>query len=206
MQTRIGVEKDTNAKCLPEINVIFVSPPKPYTDTLNAHHWFYVNIRAFSCQCLIIVTINLIQWSQFSFSSESSHTIRSSDIDEWRIYCWLYTRWENVNGSPIFLFVCCFRFIFHFNALVHLHHGKSKKKKNNQKTWNYEIWFNWSDYFQINGDTILNALKVQVVHYTIQSSLFDIILAAFIRFSLLITFYGIFGFNHWIVIVVGYWL
>lgn len=54
----------------------------------------------------------------------------------------------------------------------------------------------------MNGDTILNALKVQVVHYTIQSSLFDIILAAFVRFSLLIVFYGIFAINHWSIIAV----
>lgn len=55
----------------------------------------------------------------------------------------------------------------------------------------------------MNGDTIMNALKVQVVHYTIQKSLFDIILAAFIRFSLLIVFYGIFAINHWSIIAVS---
>lgn len=58
-------------------------------------------------------------------------------------------------------------------------------------------------HLQMNGDTILNALKVQVVHYTIQSSLFDIILAAFVRFSLLIIFYGVFAMNHWSIIAVG---
>lgn len=64
--------------------------------------------------------------------------------------------------------------------------------------------FNFSfNYFQMNGDTILNALKVQVVHYTIQSSLFDIILAAFVRFALLILFYGIFAMNHWSIIAVS---
>lgn len=57
--------------------------------------------------------------------------------------------------------------------------------------------------FQMNGDNILNALEVQVVHYTIQTSLFDIILAAFVRFSLLIIFYGIFAINHWSIIAVS---
>lgn len=57
--------------------------------------------------------------------------------------------------------------------------------------------------FQMNGDTILNALKVQVVHYSIQSSLFDIILAAFFRFALLIVFYGVFAMNHWSIIAVS---
>lgn len=56
----------------------------------------------------------------------------------------------------------------------------------------------------MNGDTILNALKVQVLHYTVQSSLFDIILAAFIRFVFLMLFYGIFAINHWSVIAVSY--
>lgn len=56
---------------------------------------------------------------------------------------------------------------------------------------------------QVNGDTILNALKVQVIQYTIQKSLFDIILAAFVRFSLLIIFYGIFAMNHWSIIAVS---
>lgn len=55
----------------------------------------------------------------------------------------------------------------------------------------------------MNGENIVHALNVQVVHYTIQSSLFDIILAALIRFLLLIVFYGIFGINHWCIIAVS---
>lgn len=57
--------------------------------------------------------------------------------------------------------------------------------------------------FQMNGDTIVNALRVQVVHYTIESSLFDIVFVAIIRFLFLIMFYGIFSINHWIVIAVN---
>ncbi|XP_055303522.1 steroidogenic acute regulatory protein-like [Sitodiplosis mosellana] len=59
----------------------------------------------------------------------------------------------------------------------------------------------WFICIMMNGDTILNALKVQVVHYTIQSSLFDIIFAAFVRFLLLVVFYGVFAINHWSIIV-----
>lgn len=55
----------------------------------------------------------------------------------------------------------------------------------------------------MRGDTILNALKEQVVHYTIQKSLFDIILAALVRFLLLLLFYGIFAINHWSIIAVS---
>lgn len=56
----------------------------------------------------------------------------------------------------------------------------------------------------MNGDTILHALRVQVLQYTIQSSLFDIIFAAFVRFVFLMLFYGIFAINHWSVIAVSY--
>lgn len=56
----------------------------------------------------------------------------------------------------------------------------------------------------MKGENIVNALNDQVVHYNIQSSLFDIILAALIRFLLLIVFYGIFGINHWFIIAVSF--
>lgn len=55
----------------------------------------------------------------------------------------------------------------------------------------------------MRGDTILNAFKEQVLNYTIQKSLFDIILAAMVRFILLITFYGVFAINHWCIIAVS---
>lgn len=56
---------------------------------------------------------------------------------------------------------------------------------------------------QMKGETILNALKEQVVHYTIEKSLFDIIFAALVRFLLLIIFYGVFAINHWSIIAVS---
>lgn len=55
----------------------------------------------------------------------------------------------------------------------------------------------------MNGDTIANAFKVQVLNYSIQTSLFDINLMAFLRFFFLLTFYGLFILNHWSVIFVS---
>lgn len=55
----------------------------------------------------------------------------------------------------------------------------------------------------MNGDTIVNALRVQVLHYNIQTSLFDIVFVAVVRFIFLILFYGVFSINHWIVIAVN---
>lgn len=58
-------------------------------------------------------------------------------------------------------------------------------------------------FLQMKGETIVNALREQVIHYTIQESLFDIILAALVRFLLLLTFYGLFAINHWSIIAVS---
>lgn len=55
----------------------------------------------------------------------------------------------------------------------------------------------------MNGETVLNALKEQVMNYTIESSLFDLILAALVRFVFLIIFYGVFAINHWSIIAVS---
>lgn len=55
----------------------------------------------------------------------------------------------------------------------------------------------------MNGDTIVNAIQVQVLHYTIQTSLFDIVFVALMRFLLLLCFYGMFAIDHWIVIAVS---
>lgn len=55
----------------------------------------------------------------------------------------------------------------------------------------------------MHGEAFLIALKEQVLNYTIQQSLVDIILAAFVRFTLLLTFYGVFAINHWCIITVS---
>lgn len=56
--------------------------------------------------------------------------------------------------------------------------------------------------FQITGDNIYNALQTQVLHYTIYTSLFDIVVIAIIRFLVLILFYAICTMSHWSVIAV----
>ncbi|GAB0093355.1 Steroidogenic acute regulatory protein-like [Sergentomyia squamirostris] len=58
----------------------------------------------------------------------------------------------------------------------------------------------WLICVMITGDNIYNALRTQVVHYTIYTSLFDIVMAAICRFVVLILFYAILYINHWIII------
>lgn len=57
--------------------------------------------------------------------------------------------------------------------------------------------------FQLNGEYIIKALTEQVIHYKIQTSLFDIVLVALCRFMVLIFFYAFLYINHWIVISVS---
>lgn len=58
----------------------------------------------------------------------------------------------------------------------------------------------WVICVVINGENIYKALEEQVLHYSIETSLFDVVIAASIRFLLLIFFYGILKTNHWIII------
>ncbi|XP_055689095.1 steroidogenic acute regulatory protein-like [Lutzomyia longipalpis] len=58
----------------------------------------------------------------------------------------------------------------------------------------------WLICVMITGDNIYNALRTQVLHYTIYTSLFDIVMAAICRFVVLILFYAILYINHWIII------
>lgn len=69
-------------------------------------------------------------------------------------------------------------------------------------SWGY-YWINILIFFQLNGEYIIKALSEQVVHYSITSSLFDIVLLAGARFILLIIFYAFLSINHWIVISVS---
>lgn len=143
---------------------------------------------------------NLNYLDSFHFSTVTTHTVRSIEFYQWRLYCRIQRRWCDVDSSPFLLFIRCIRSVFHFDALVHLHYGKYNWLRPPLSVIHNVPIFS---PLQMNGDTILNALKVQVVHYTIQSSLFDIIFAAFIRFSLLIIFYGVFAINHWSIIAVS---
>lgn len=58
----------------------------------------------------------------------------------------------------------------------------------------------WVICVVINGENIYKALDEQVLHYDIETSLFDVVGAAAIRFILLIFFYGMLKINHWIII------
>ncbi|XP_058459866.1 steroidogenic acute regulatory protein-like [Malaya genurostris] len=58
----------------------------------------------------------------------------------------------------------------------------------------------WIICVVITGDNIMHALQSQVVHYTIYTSLFDVVITALIRFIFLTLFYGLCHLNHWIVI------
>lgn len=58
----------------------------------------------------------------------------------------------------------------------------------------------WLICIVINGDNIYKALENQIVSYTIEKSLFDVVGTAAVRFTVLIFFYAILRINHWIVI------
>ncbi|XP_055626709.1 steroidogenic acute regulatory protein-like isoform X2 [Toxorhynchites rutilus septentrionalis] len=58
----------------------------------------------------------------------------------------------------------------------------------------------WIICVMITGDNIMHALQTQVLHYTIYTSLFDIVVSALLRFIFLLLFYGLCHMNHWFVI------
>lgn len=58
----------------------------------------------------------------------------------------------------------------------------------------------WIICVMITGDNIRHALETQVLHYTIDKSLFDVVVIALVRFIFLILFYGLCHLNHWVVI------
>ncbi|XP_066143011.1 steroidogenic acute regulatory protein-like isoform X1 [Euwallacea fornicatus] len=61
----------------------------------------------------------------------------------------------------------------------------------------------WLICVMLKGQNIMNALSEQILHYNVHTSLFDIVFAAFARFSVLILFYACVQINHWIVISVS---
>uniref|UniRef100_A0A8W7PGD2 START domain-containing protein n=1 Tax=Anopheles coluzzii TaxID=1518534 RepID=A0A8W7PGD2_ANOCL len=58
----------------------------------------------------------------------------------------------------------------------------------------------WIICVVITGDNVIHALQTQVLHYTVYTSLFDVVIAALIRFIFLILFYGLLSISHWLVI------
>lgn len=61
----------------------------------------------------------------------------------------------------------------------------------------------WLICIMINGDNISNAIDKQIYHYTIHTSLFDIVLVAIFRFLILLLFYGLCSINHWFIIALS---
>uniref|UniRef100_A0AAG5D209 START domain-containing protein n=1 Tax=Anopheles atroparvus TaxID=41427 RepID=A0AAG5D209_ANOAO len=61
----------------------------------------------------------------------------------------------------------------------------------------------WIICVVITGDNVINALKTQVIHYKITTSLFDVVIAALVRFIFLILFYGLLSISHWLVIALS---
>ncbi|KAG5677313.1 hypothetical protein PVAND_007082 [Polypedilum vanderplanki] len=58
----------------------------------------------------------------------------------------------------------------------------------------------WLICVVITGENVYKALQEQILNYNIETSLFDVVIAAGIRFIVLIFFYGICKINHWFII------
>ncbi|XP_013114451.1 steroidogenic acute regulatory protein-like [Stomoxys calcitrans] len=61
----------------------------------------------------------------------------------------------------------------------------------------------WLICIMLNGDNIFIALQKQIVHYTIETSLFDVVAAAICRFIILIFFYALLYINNWFIIALS---
>ncbi|XP_032687027.1 steroidogenic acute regulatory protein-like [Odontomachus brunneus] len=61
----------------------------------------------------------------------------------------------------------------------------------------------WLICTMIAGQSLKTAFVDQVVHYHIKTSLFDIVMAAICRFTVLLLFYALLYINHWIIIAIS---
>ncbi|EDW02245.1 steroidogenic acute regulatory protein-like [Drosophila grimshawi] len=61
----------------------------------------------------------------------------------------------------------------------------------------------WLICIVIGGDNIFQAFQKQIMHYTIYTSLFDIVATAICRFIILIFFYAMLYINHWSIIALS---
>ncbi|XP_052898838.1 steroidogenic acute regulatory protein-like [Anopheles moucheti] len=61
----------------------------------------------------------------------------------------------------------------------------------------------WIICVVITGDNVIHALQIQVLHYTVYTSLFDVVITALIRFIFLLLFYGLLSVSHWLVIALS---
>ncbi|KZC10880.1 StAR-related lipid transfer protein 3, partial [Dufourea novaeangliae] len=58
----------------------------------------------------------------------------------------------------------------------------------------------WLICTMIAGESLESAFKNQIVHYHIKTSLFDIVMSAICRFTVLLLFYAILHLKHWIIV------
>lgn len=58
----------------------------------------------------------------------------------------------------------------------------------------------WMISIVINGENLVKLVQEQIVNYSIEKSLFDVVCVAAGRFLILILFYAIVQINHWIIV------
>ncbi|KYN30987.1 StAR-related lipid transfer protein 3 [Trachymyrmex septentrionalis] len=61
----------------------------------------------------------------------------------------------------------------------------------------------WLICTMIAGESLRTAFTDQVIHYHIKTSLFDIVMAAICRFTVLLLFYALLYLNHWIIVAIS---
>lgn len=61
----------------------------------------------------------------------------------------------------------------------------------------------WLICTMIAGESLNTAFEKQVIHYHIKTSLFDIVMAAICRFTVLLLFYALLYLNHWIIVAIS---
>ncbi|XP_071558955.1 steroidogenic acute regulatory protein-like [Temnothorax nylanderi] len=61
----------------------------------------------------------------------------------------------------------------------------------------------WLICTMIAGESLHTAFIDQVIHYHIKTSLFDIVMAAICRFTVLLLFYALLYLNHWIIVAIS---
>ncbi|CAL1688207.1 unnamed protein product [Lasius platythorax] len=61
----------------------------------------------------------------------------------------------------------------------------------------------WLICTMIAGESLNTAFINQVIHYHIKTSLFDIVMAAICRFTVLLLFYALLYLNHWIIVAIS---
>lgn len=61
----------------------------------------------------------------------------------------------------------------------------------------------WLISIVVTGESVKKAFEEQVIHYSVYTSLFDIVMASICRFVVLILFYAVIYLDHWLVIALS---